>query len=143
MPRRSGRRCSAAAPPPPRTPIGAALLDQSVVAGIGNVYRAELLFLCGIHPERPSRSLTREEFDCLWGALVRLLRLGVRMGRIVTVDPAEAGRPRSRIKTEDGRYVYRRAGETCRRCGTAVQSWELGARTMYACPSCQRPEPSR
>jgi endonuclease VIII len=120
-----------------RTPIGTALLDQRIVAGVGNVYRAEVLFLCGIAPERPSRSLSREEFDCLWDTLVRLLRLGLRMGRIVTVDPEEAGRPRSRIATVDGRYVYRRTDEPCRRCGTAVRSWELGARTMYACPACQ------
>jgi endonuclease-8 len=111
------------------TPIGAALLDQRVLAGVGNVYRAESLFLCGIHPERPARELTGAEVGCLWTTIVDRMRLGERLGRIVTVDDAD----------EDGRvvYVYRRGGEPCRRCGTELRSWTLGGRTITACPVCQ------
>ena len=119
------------------TPIGAALLDQSVVAGVGNVYRAEVLFVCGIAPERPARDLEREEFDCVWTNLLRMLRDGVRDGKIITVNPAELGITKRRMTLEDWRYVYRRTGLPCRRCGTPIVQWELGARQMYACPVCQ------
>ena len=118
-------------------PIGAALLDQAIVAGVGNVYRAEALFLLGINPERPSRELSREQFDALWALLVRMLRAGVRAGRIIPVDPAELGLRRQSRHVEDWRYVYRRTDLPCRRCGTAIVQWTLAMRTMYACPRCQ------
>lgn len=121
-----------------RSPIGAALMDQSVLAGVGNVYRAEALFLCAIHPDRPSREVAREEWDCLWSTLVRLLRAGERAGRIVTVDPAEVGARSAATVVDDERvYVYRRTGEPCRRCTTPVRRWEMAARRVYACPACQ------
>ena len=119
-------------------PIGAALLDQSILAGVGNVYRAEALFVCRIDPNLPSRDLPAEEFGNLWATLVGMLRDGVRTGRIITVDPVELGIGRRRMRPEDWRYVYRRTDLPCRRCGTRIVSWELAARTMYACPSCQR-----
>lgn len=118
-----------------RVPVGAALLDQSVVAGIGNVFRAEVLFIVGVHPTRPAREVNRVTFDALWSVTVAQMRRALRSGRIVTVDPREAGRPLSRLRPEEGRYVYKQ--EHCRRCGTPVQKWLLGARTAYACPRCQ------
>jgi endonuclease VIII len=122
-----------------RSPIGQALMDQSVVAGVGNVYRAESLFLCGIHPDRPSNEVTREEWECLWAHLVRLLRAGERAGRIVTVDPSEVGaRSAASVPAGERVYVYRRTGEPCRRCGAAVRRWEMAARRVYACDRCQR-----
>lgn len=122
-----------------RTPIGAALLDQAVIAGVGNVFRAEALFLCGIHPERPANEVSRAEWDCLWDTLSRHLRTGVRLGRIVTRDPAEVGASGpGRIPDEERLYVYRRGGQPCRRCNAPVRRWELGARMMHACDSCQR-----
>lgn len=116
-------------------PVGAYLLDQSVIAGIGNVYRAELLFLCGIHPAQPASSLSDDEFDELWSLTVDLLRTGVRMGRIVTTDPVEVGRPRSRMRSEDRLYVYHR--DRCRRCGAELSVLELGGRPIWYCPTCQ------
>ena len=116
-------------------PIGAIMLDQSVIAGIGNVYRAELLFLCGIHPERQARSLSDDEFDDLWSRTVELMRIGVRLGRIVTTDPDEIGRPRSRMRSDDRLYVYNR--DTCRRCGTPIATTVLGGRPIWLCPACQ------
>jgi endonuclease-8 len=116
-------------------PVGAYLLDQSVIAGIGNVYRAELLFLCGIHPARAASSLSDTEFDELWARTVELLRVGVRMGRIVTTDPVDVGRPRSRMRSEDRLYVYHR--EHCRRCGSSLGILELGGRPIWYCPECQ------
>lgn len=121
-----------------RMGIGAALLDQRVVAGIGNVFRAEGLFLTGIHPDRPANDLTRSEFDALWRDLREQLRAGERSGRIVTVDPADVGAPsRAQVPDDERVYVYRRTGLPCRRCGTAVVSWRLAGRTVSACPACQ------
>lgn len=115
--------------------VGALLLDQTVIAGIGNVYRAELLFVCGINPQRPARTLSDQEFEKLWSETVRLLRIGVRMGRIVTTDPTEIGRPRSRMHADDRLYVYHR--DRCRRCGTELRTVELGGRPLQFCPTCQ------
>lgn len=118
-----------------RQPIGAALLDQSVIAGLGNVYRAEALFVCGIDPHRPARDLSGPPFDALWQVLGRMLRDGVRRGRIVTVDPAELGRPPSRARRNERTYVYRQG--RCRRCGDAVAAPVIGGRPCYWCPTCQ------
>jgi endonuclease VIII len=116
-------------------PIGAALLDQSVVAGIGNVYRAEILFICGIHPDRPCSSLTPEEAELIWAETVRLLRIGLRMNRIVTTAPEDVGRPRSRMTADDRLFVYHR--EICRRCATTIATLPMGGRPIWFCPSCQ------
>ncbi len=120
------------------TPIGAALLDQRVVAGIGNVFRAEALFVCGIAPLRPANLLDRDDFERLWTTIGGMLANGLRLGRIVTVEPAEVGkRARGRLRDDERLYVYRRADRPCRRCGTAIRAFELAARTVYACPTCQ------
>jgi endonuclease-8 len=111
--------------------LGAALLDQSVIAGIGNVFRAEALFACGQHPSRPAASLPRAEFDRLWATVRAMMRRGVTDGRIVTVAPP-AGRSRTEVPEDETRYVYKQV--CCRRCGAPVASWILGGRTAYACP---------
>lgn len=118
-------------------PIGRALLDQTVLAGVGNVFRAEVLFVHGIHPELPAREVTREQWDAMWATLVTWLRRGVRDGRIVTVDPKEAGRPRSRMTRSEATYVYQR--EQCLRCGSDIRRWDLAGRWAYACQTCQPP----
>ncbi|MTV24364.1 Fpg/Nei family DNA glycosylase [Nitriliruptoraceae bacterium ZYF776] len=115
--------------------IGRALMDQAVVAGIGNVYRAEILFVHGLHPEVPAREVPREVWDAMWADLVTWLRRGVRQRRIVTVDPDEAGKPRSRMRRDEATYVYKQ--ETCRRCGDDVRRWDLAGRWAYACETCQ------
>ena len=122
-------------------PIGATLLDQSIIAGIGNVYRAEILFLCGIHPARPSSTLSDDEFDDVWSQTVRLLRIGERSGRITTTDPDEIGLPRSRMRREDRLYAYHR--EHCRRCGTDLRTDRIGGRPITHCPTCQPARPAR
>jgi endonuclease-8 len=121
-----------------RIPVAAALLDQGVIAGIGNVYRSEILFLCGVHPLRPAGSITDSEAAEMWATAVHQLRHGVRLGRIVTVEPAEVGaRSRRSIPGELRLYVYKRAGEPCRRCGTLITGGPAGGRTVWWCPSCQ------
>lgn len=118
------------------TPIGAALLDQKLIAGVGNVFRAEALFLLGIHPDRPASSLSEAQLHALWDTLKAMLREGVRRNRIVTVPAAERDRAEAPGRGKD-RFVYHRTGLPCRRCGTAVVAWDLANRRMYACPSCQ------
>jgi endonuclease-8 len=120
-----------------RRAIGALLMDQSVLAGVGNVYRSELLFRHGIDPYRPGRDIDRSEFDSAWTDLVELMNVGVRRGRIIVVRPehdegAPAYGPR-RPRT----YVYRRTGEPCRLCGTPVRTAEMEGRNLFWCPGCQ------
>jgi len=124
-----------------RTSIAALLMDQSVMAGVGNVYRAEVLFRHQLDPFLPGRALPREAFDALWADLVTLMRAGVRTGRIVTLRDEDRPRrtPGSRLTREESVYVYRRAGEPCRVCGTAVRTVQLVARNLFWCPACQRP----
>jgi endonuclease-8 len=119
-----------------RAPIASLLMDQSVVAGIGNVYRAELLFRHRVDPYLPGRDLPRETWDAMWADLVVLMRAGVKAGRIVTTDPAD--RPAGRVTRENAHYVYRRTGLPCRVCGTKVLTAELLARNLYWCPHCQQ-----
>jgi endonuclease-8 len=116
-------------------PIGPALLDQTLFAGVGNVFRAEALFVHGIHPETPIPSLTREDFDALWATLTRMLQVGVKEGRIMTVDETEIGVRRRDLTRENGRYVYRQ--EACLRCGAPVRRWDMAGRWSYACEVCQ------
>ena len=114
-----------------RTAIGALLMRQDVVAGIGNIYRAELLFRAGIDPYRPGRDITRPEWEALWDDLAVLLAAGVRAGRIVTTRPAH------RRKPGDASYVAHRAGQPCRVCGDAVRAEDMAGRRLYWCAACQ------
>lgn len=113
--------------------IGALLLDQRLFAGIGNVYRAELLFLIGVHPSTPGHALGKARFERLWALARELLARGVAENRIVTVPGATR-----RTRKADALFVYRR--RRCRACGTDVVVTTSAARKLYHCPSCQ-PEP--
>jgi endonuclease VIII len=120
-----------------RAPIGALLMDQSVLAGVGNVYRAELLFRHRVAPLRPGRDVDPELWGALWQDLVTLMRAGVRLGRIVTTLPEHRRRRRGPAEREDAHYVYRRTGLPCRVCGTPVLTDVLVGRNLYWCPVCQ------
>jgi endonuclease VIII len=130
-----------------RRPIGELLMDQAVLAGIGNVYRAEVLFRHAVHPLRPGRTLRVGRWRELWADLVVLLGEGVRTGRIDTVRPEHTpeamGRP-PRVDDHGGEvYVYRRTGQPCLVCGTAVRTDVLVGRNVFWCPRCQRAFRSR
>ncbi|KAL3147956.1 hypothetical protein ABBQ38_014251 [Trebouxia sp. C0009 RCD-2024] len=115
-----------------KKPVGGLLMDQTTVAGIGNIYRAEILFKAGVHPEQPGRTVSRESFETLWKHSVLLLQRGFKTGSIITVDEEEAkklGKPWTR------RYVYNH--NTCGRCGSPINTWDMQARTVYACQTCQ------
>jgi formamidopyrimidine-DNA glycosylase len=120
-----------------RAPLGALLMQQEVIAGVGNVYRAEALFRAGLDPWMPGRSLSAGGWDALWPDLVALLRDGVRRGRIVTTLPQHRDRKSGVVRSQDAHYVYRRTGLPCRRCGTPVRAAPMVARTLYRCPTCQ------
>jgi endonuclease-8 len=116
--------------------IGALLLDQSVLCGVGNVYRAEALFVHGIHPARLGRQCDEAELHTLWSTITAMLRQGVRDNRIITVDRRELDLPKGRrIRRGEATYVYHR--DRCLRCGTAVQTVDLAGRPCYYCPTCQ------
>ena len=112
-----------------KTAIGQLLMDQGVVAGIGNIYRAELLFRAGIAPHKPGRDLTRPQWDALWRDTRALLRDGVRDGAILTTRP--------RHRAAGRHYVAFLTGEPCRVCGTAVAMEQMAGRKLYWCPACQ------
>ncbi len=118
-----------------KKPIGALLLDQSIIAGIGNIYRAEILYLLNIHPSRPSNTLKRSEFDELWRTSVRLLEIGVKYNRIITVPRESSDKSLSRLNAEERLRVYKK--EFCPRCAERIESWSLGNRKIFACSACQ------
>lgn len=120
-----------------RRVIAALLMDQSVLAGVGNVYRSEVLFRHRIDPYLPGTAVAESDFAAIWDDLVALMKVGLRRGNIVVVRPEDdhgepayaPGKPRT--------YVYRRAGDPCRLCGTTVRTAELEGRNVFWCPSCQ------
>ena len=124
-----------------RAPIGGLLMDQSVVAGVGNVYRAEILFRHRLHPLRPGRTLRSGQFRAIWDDLVDLMAEGVRTGRIDTVRPEHTPEAMGRAPRVDDHggevYVYRRTGQPCLVCGARVRTAELQARNLFWCPRCQ------
>lgn len=122
-----------------RAPLAALLMDQSVIAGVGNVYRAELLYLHRLDPYRPGRTLAEADFLTLWSDLRRRMQAGVRTGRIVTTRPADRSRRRGTALRADSFYVYRRAELPCRSCGGPVRMQVLAGRNLYWCPVEQPP----
>ena len=121
------------------TPIGLLLMDQSVVSGIGNVYRAEMLFRARLEPHTPGRDVPEEVVRELWRDWVRLLSIGVETGQMMTMDGLTGDAYRAAMASRDDRHwVYHRAGLPCRICGTEIALEEIGARKLYWCPSCQR-----
>ena len=135
-PDRAWRRISAS----PRA-IGDLLMDQKVLAGVGNVYRAEVLFRHRIHPLRPGKTLRVGQWRAMWADLVELMAEGVRSGRIDTVRPEHTPEAMGRPPRQDDHggevYVYRRTSMPCLLCGSTVRTGELVGRNIFWCPQCQ------
>lgn len=121
-------------------PIAEVLLDQSVIAGLGNVYKSEVLFLHGIHPRRPTASLEAPTVTALLETAARLLRLNAGIFAPDAPAGADRGMRRTtgRLQPDERLWVYGRGGQPCRRCGTPIVR-ELAAdgRSTYHCPRCQ------
>jgi endonuclease-8 len=105
--------------------VGAVLLDQSVLSGVGNVLRSEALFLVGIDPSTPGSDLDGAAFEELWSTLVAMMRRAADLGRIVTTSE-------DLVPEAEARFVYKQ--ERCRRCGAEVERPVVGGRVMYRCP---------
>lgn len=122
-------------------PIGDLLMDQKVLAGVGNVYRAEVLFRHRIHPLRPGKTLRVGQWRAMWADLVELMAEGVRTGRIDTVRPEHTPEAMGRTPRADDHggevYVYRRTSMPCLLCGSTVRTGELVGRNIFWCPQCQ------
>lgn len=124
-----------------RKPIGVVLMDQKAFAGVGNIFRAEVLYRHRIDPLLPAAELPRVVFDSLWADLVRMMQDAVAVGRIDTVaddhTPEAMGRL-ARVDRHGGEvYVYRRANQPCHVCGTPVSTEALAGRNLYWCATCQ------
>lgn len=131
-----------------KTPVAALLMDQKIIAGVGNVYRAEVLFRRRIDPWLPGTALPDAEARRLWRDVVTVMNDGVADGRIVTTTPrywSGNGKPAAAaVKSgtfparDNAHYVYKRDGMPCRVCGTTVLLAELAGRKLYWCPYCQQ-----
>ena len=120
------------------TVIALLLMDQAVVSGIGNVYRAEMLFRQRLNPHTPGRDVPEDVVRALWRDWVRLLAIGVETGQMMTMDDLSPEAYRAAMASRDDRHwVYHRAGLPCRVCGTEIALEEIGARKLYWCPRCQ------
>lgn len=120
------------------TVIALLLMDQAVVSGIGNVYRAEMLFRQRLNPHTPGRDVPEDVVRALWRDWVRLLAIGVETGQMMTMDDLSPEAYRAAMASRDERHwVYHRAGLPCRVCGTEIALEEIGARKLYWCPRCQ------
>lgn len=125
-----------------RAAIGTLLMNQDVIAGIGNVYRAELLFRHNIDPFLPGTAVDEDLWSILWKDIVGLMNEGVRLGRIDTVRPEHEPGAMGRAPREDDHggevYVYRRAGLGCLVCGTEIRTEVIAGRNLFWCPGCQQ-----
>lgn len=125
-------------------PIAALLLDQSVLAGVGNVYRCEVLFRHRLNPATPGKRLKRASWELIWSDLRRLLPLGVATSRIVTLTEQVAEVEAALAKGEEVHlgertsFVYKRTGQPCRVCGSRIRAQDVAGRTLYWCGNCQR-----
>ncbi|PZE22937.1 MULTISPECIES: Fpg/Nei family DNA glycosylase [unclassified Curtobacterium] len=116
-------------------PIGQLLMDQSVVSGIGNVYRAELLFRARLDPYKPGKQVTDEQARALWRDWSTLLHDGVRVGQMMTMDDLTPEEYDAALRSRDDRHwVYHRAGLPCRVCGTNIAMAMMAGRKLYWCP---------
>jgi endonuclease-8 len=121
-----------------RRQLGALLLDQGCVAGLGNYLRAEILFEAGVHPRRRAVDCTADEKRLLGDRLIGLTRRAYRT-RGVTLPPSRVAELKARGITRAGYrfWVYGRSGEACRRCGNDIVVEAVGGRKCYWCPVCQ------
>jgi formamidopyrimidine-DNA glycosylase len=108
-------------------------MNQDVIAGIGNVYRAEILFRANLDPHRPGNELQSSQVEAIWRDAVDLLKVGVKTGFMITRDELRTKRP----SKAERNFVYKREGLPCRICKTNISIEIMAARKLYFCVSCQ------
>ena len=118
-----------------RLPIKAALLNQTLLAGVGNIYADESLFQAGLRPRRRTNRLTAAELERLRLALGRILNDAIRLGGSSVSDYVDADGEPGFFQLEH--CVYQRTGQPCRRCQTPIRRIELAGRGTHYCPNCQ------
>ena len=131
-----------------RQPIKVKLLDQSLLAGVGNIYASEALFRAGLAPTRPARRLTGVQIKRLWRAIRAVLREAIICGSTVPLNFAGEGAsdglfyfgraPGAPDYYEERLQVYDRAGQPCRACAAVIKRRVQAARSTFYCPRCQR-----
>lgn len=125
----------------PERMIADVLLDQRVAAGLGNVYKSEVLFLRGVDPRTRVRDLSARELDDLYTTGRELMMDNLGAGPRTTRERLAGDRP-----GDDRYFVYGRTGKACRRCGTPIECYQLGSPTIrwtWSCPQCQPPVPAK
>ena len=120
-----------------RKAIGALLMDQSVAAGIGNIYRAELLFRAKLNPFTPGNEVAEKLLRSIWKDARGLMKAGMVDRRIVTTKPADRPSRKGKALKEEAHYVYRRQGRPCFVCGTKILTEVMAGRNLFWCPTCQ------
>lgn len=119
-----------------KTPVKSLLLEQSVIAGVGNIYADEALFFAGVRPTRPARNVTKREYDAIAAAVRRVLRRAIERGGssiddFVRPDGSDGGYQKER-------RVYAREGEPCSRCKSPIRRVVIATRSSHYCLRCQR-----
>ena len=114
-----------------KAPIGRLIMDQSVMAGIGNIYRSEILWRQAVHPKMPGKAIDRQTFDRIWDDAEALLTIGVNRNAIITVDGARPSKSRYR------ECVNIFAKEYCPKCKGAIRRFEIDGRRTFVCENCQ------
>lgn len=119
-----------------KNPIKIVLMDQAKMAGIGNIYANDALYMAKIHPKRQASSLTPQETKALFAAIETVLRKGIEVGGASERDYVNALGGRG--KYQNFFLVYKKDGENCSRCGKSIEKIKLGGRGTFFCPTCQR-----
>jgi len=112
------------------------IMDQSVIAGVGNIYASEALWVAKIHPEKRVEKLSDKELKSLYEAITKVLKLGVKLGGESFSDYRKPDGSKGDFDTE--RKAYQREGQKCHRCGTKIKRLVLGQRSSFYCPHCQK-----
>ncbi len=120
-----------------RAPIAALLMNQSVIGGLGNIYRAELLYRAGLNPFRRGVEVERGQIRSIWKDAVALMKDGIVDRRIVTTRPKDRPHPKGKARRFETHYVYRRQGSECFICHSEVLMRQFVGRKLYWCPICQ------
>ena len=114
-----------------KAPIGRLIMDQSVMAGIGNIYRSEILWRQAVHPETPGKAIDRQTFDRIWDDAKELLKIGVQRNAIITVNDNKPSKSRYRERVN----IF--AKDNCPTCKGAIRRFEINGRRTFVCETCQ------